>query len=334
MNNVESNAGEQLVSELTSSVHKLLPAVDVQKIKSELSVVVSRYHVRPLVFDESQVDIDDKIKIYLSTMRVEGLAKDTLYNYELDLRIFARDVRKNVIDITPPDIRAHLATFEHLKKSSLETKLSRIKSFFAWLTLEEIISKDPTKKVKPPKKEHRLPRALTVEELEMMREACKTPRERAMVEVLYATGCRVSEIVAMDINAIDIARSSVRVIGKGNKEREVYFSFKSNFHMKRYRESRKDDCPALFVTLRRPYRRLQSKSFQRDIKKIALKAGISKNVTPHIMRHTFATLTLGNGASLSAVQEMLGHSDPATTQIYARLTDDKKREQHKQFLVQ
>lgn len=168
----------------------------------------------------------------------------------------------------------------------------------------------------------------------MLREACKTPRERAMIEVFYATGCRLSEIQQLDRRDIDWQAKSAKVIGKGNKEREVYFSWKAAYHLKKYLNSRNDIVPALFITERKPYRRLSKRGFQREIKLIALRAGIQKNVHPHVYRHTFATLTLNNGADLSTVQSLLGHSNPGTTQIYAQLSSGRKREQYQRYLVQ
>jgi len=231
-------------------------------------------------------------------------------------------------------IRIYLGQFDKLKSSSMAKKLSIIKSFLGWLTSEEIISRDPTKKIKPPKKEKRLPKALLIDELEMIREACTTPRERALIEVMYASGCRLSEVVKMNKEDIDYQSMSTTVIGKGNKERTVYFSAKALYHLKKYLMQRLDSDPALFVTERKPNRRLSSRGIEREVKVIAGKSEVKKNVYPHILRHTFATLLINNGASLVAVQELLGHEDPATTLIYARLSDEKIKQSHKQYLVQ
>jgi len=168
----------------------------------------------------------------------------------------------------------------------------------------------------------------------MIREACETPRERALIEVLYATGGRLSEIQKMGREDIDYQAMSVLVVGKGNKERPVYFSFKAMYHLKKYLKLRTDSVSALFVTVRKPYRRLSDRGIQREIKNIAQRSEVVKNVHPHIFRHTFATLMLNNGADLVAVQGLLGHVDPATTQIYATMTDEKRKQSHKQFLVQ
>jgi integrase/recombinase XerD len=179
-----------------------------------------------------------------------------------------------------------------------------------------------------------MPKSLSIEELELMRESCVTDRERAFIEILYATGCRLSEVYEINKNDINYQSMSCRVIGKGDKERTVYLSFKSLFHLRKYLNSRTDDCEALMVTERKPYRRLCKRGIQREITKIAKRTGIEKSISTHTLRHTFATLTLNNGAELAAVQSFLGHSSPATTQIYAQLTDERKREQHKRYLVQ
>jgi integrase/recombinase XerD len=151
---------------------------------------------------------------------------------------------------------------------------------------------------------------------------------------MYATGCRLAEVQQLNKNDINLQNMSTNVIGKGNKEREVYLSFKALYHLKKYLKSRTDDCEALMVTERKPYRRLSKRGIQREIAAIAKMAGLEKKVSPHVLRHTFATLTLNNGAELVAVQELLGHSSPETTLRYARITEERKHEQHKKYLVQ
>ena len=328
-----NNATEQLINEIVCFISELVP-VEVERTKSRLSAIISKYHVARVEQDEVHPDLTEKIEMFLAAKKLEGMSPVTLKNYRLQLNIFADRVKKRAEDITVADIRAYLAGFPHLKPVSIAGKLSILKSFFGWLTAEEILQRDPTLKIKPPKKEKRLPKALSIEELEMLREACQTYRQRALVEVLYATGCRLSEVRNLNRDDIDFATQSARVIGKGNKEREVFFSFKALYHLKKYLMSRLDTEKALFITERRPYRRLSNRGIQREIAIIAKRAGLDKRVSPHVLRHTFATLTLNNGADIVAVQHLLGHADPATTQGYAVLSDEKKREQHRKYLVQ
>lgn len=327
------NAGEQFLTEVVGYISELVP-INVETTKSSLSSIISKYHIQAVEEDEIHPDLQDKIKIFLASKKLEGLSPLTIDSYKLELNIFAERVKKKSQDITSADVRVYLSEFNYLKLSSISRKLSVLKSFFSWLTSEEIIQRDPTSKLKPPKKEKTLPKALTIEELEMLREGCETERQRAFIEVMYATGCRLSEVQQLNKSDINFQTMSTKVFGKGSKEREVYLSFKSLYHLKKYLKSRSDECEALFVTQRKPYRRLSNRGIQREIKKVARKVGLESKVSPHVLRHTFATLTLNNGAELVAVQELLGHSSPDTTIRYARITEERKHEQHRKFLVQ
>lgn len=325
-------AGELLISEITGYISELVP-IHVHEVKSQLSKIIAKYHVTKPESDEVHPDLVENIVLFLSSKKLEGAADNTLDGYSRDLRIFADSVKKRTSEITAADIRVHLAQFEHLKMSSVSKKLSVLKSFFGWLTAEEILQRDPSAKLKPPKQEKRMPKALSIEELEMLREACKTPRQRAFIEVMYATGCRLSEVSGLNISDVNFQSMSFKVIGKGNKEREVYLSFKAIYHLQKYLKTRTDEDHALFVTERKPYRRLSNRGIQREVSKIASQSGVKKKVHPHVLRHTFATLTLNNGADIVAVQHLLGHTSPETTMTYAVLSEEKKREQHKKYLV-
>ncbi|MCR4442164.1 MAG: tyrosine-type recombinase/integrase [Peptococcaceae bacterium] len=325
---------EQLLKELVYSISELSPEIDQLQLRSRIAGILVMYDIRPGKITAGHPDVAEKVKLYLAAKKLEELSPLTLEGYEIELRLFTNYVQKPVKDMTTNDIRQFLGRFENLKLSSISRKLSILKSFFGWLTEEEIIPRDPTRKIKPPKKEKHLPKALTIEELELIRESCQTPRERALVEVFYATGCRLSEIQQLNRQDIDWQQCSAKVVGKGNKEREVYFSFKAIYHLKKYLKSRNDIVPALFVTQRKPYRRMSKRAIQREFDIIAARAGISKNLHPHIMRHTMATLTLNNGADIVAVQSLLGHSNPGTTQVYAQLTSGRRKEQYQKYLVQ
>jgi integrase/recombinase XerD len=333
MSHSANNAGEQLLSDVASVLYDLYPDMNVEDTKGKLSVALLKYHIQRVERDEPHPDLQDKIKLFLAAKKLEGLSPITLGSYKLDLMIFADRMRKKAIDVSAADIRIYLAEFETLKNSSISKKLSVLKSFFGWLASEEFIQRDPTTKLKPPKEEKRMPKALSIEELELLRESYTTKRQRALLEILYSTGCRLDEIHKLNQSDINYQTMSCKVIGKGNKEREVYFSFKAMYHLRKYLMNRTDDVDdALFVTERKPYRRLGHRAIQREIGKVAKE--LEKRVSPHTMRHTFATLTLNNGAELAAVQQLLGHESSATTQIYAHYTEERKRDQHKKFLVQ
>lgn len=325
---------DQLLNQLVNEVAELCPSANLMQARMKIAGLLACYDIKPAKITASHPDVAEKIRAFLAAKKLEGLSKNTIDGYTIELRVFGAYVNKKVEDITTADIRNFLAQFDNLKLSSISRKLSVLKSFFGWLNMEEIIYKDPTKKIKQPKKEKTLPKALTIEQLELIRESCKTLRERALVEVFYATGCRLSEIQALNRDDIDWQKLSVLVKGKGSKEREVFFSWKAAYHLKKYLARRKDMEPALFVTKRNPVRRLSSRAIQKEFKKISSRRGVEKKLHPHIMRHTMASLTLNNGANLEVVQSLLGHANPGTTQIYAQLNSGRRKEQYQKYLVQ
>ncbi|KXG78301.1 site-specific tyrosine recombinase/integron integrase [Thermotalea metallivorans] len=313
------------------------PSIDQHKLRAVLEEVLYDYDVTPVERALAvRNDITDKLVLYLASKKIDGLSNLTLENYKRHLSRFSLFIQKNIEDITAMDIRMYLAAYGKtgVKNTTLSTEISILRSFFNWLENEEYINKSPMRKIKQIKIEKRLCKALTIEELELMREACKTLRQRAMLEFFYSTGCRLDEVVKLNRYDIDWGNMSVRVVGKGNKERIVYVSPKSKVHIQKYLSSRKDTCEALFVTERQPIQRLGRRSIEREVAKIGKMSGIEKNVYPHLLRHTTATLMLNNGADLVTVQKILGHEDPSTTQIYAQYSDENVQHEYRKHLIQ
>jgi integrase/recombinase XerD len=278
----------------------------------------------------------DKAFLYVAAKKIDGLSDLTLKSYVLHLKHFASMMAKNVEDITAMDIRMYLAAYSKtgVKNTTLATKISVLKSFFSWLETEDYIVKSPMRKIKNVKTEKRLRKAIGVEELEMLREACQTYRQRALLEFFYTTGCRLDEVVKLNKAGIDWDRLSVKVIGKGNKERTVFISVKAKLHIQKYLMTRLDDCKALFITERRPYRRMGRRAIQREIAKIGKQAGLEQEIYPHLIRHTTATNLINNGADLVTVQKILGHGDPSTTQIYAEMSNENVEHEYRKHMIQ
>lgn len=325
-------ANETAIIELTMALHGSYDFMDPLIIKNNISTTLKNYHILRMESAENTEDLQEKIAMYVSAKKVEGLSPRTLEGYVMELNLFANSIKKHTRDIYAADVRAYLGGLD-VKVGTLGKKLSILKSFFSWLANEEMIKSDPTLKVKLPKQERKLPVYLTIEELEYLRECCSTRRQRAIVEIFYSTGCRLSEIQALNRSDIDIQTQSCTVYGKGSKERIVYFSPKALYHLKRYLNARTDDDDALFVTERNPHR-MGHKCIQVEFCKLAKRAGLEGKLTAHAMRRTFASLTLQNGAELAAIQALLGHSSAQTTLRYAAITEGQKRDQHKKFLVQ
>lgn len=276
---------------------------------------------------------------YLAVER--GLADNTLDSYNRDLNQFLgfleKEKVKDVQKATRNMVMSYLLFLQKRGRATatVSRHLAALKSFYHFLLREKYIEKDPTANLESPKLEKKLPRVLAVNEVEMLLNQPKGSepaelRDKAMLELLYATGIRVTELIQLDVNHINIDMGYIRCFGKGSKERIVPVgSFARRcvdeyLHKGRVKLIKNKAEQALFVN--QHGRRLTRQGFWKIIKKYARRAGISKEITPHTLRHSFATHLLENGADLRSVQEMLGHADITTTQIYTHLTKGRLRE--------
>jgi len=320
---------EPLLNELICKVSEMNSDINLIELKTHFSSILYKYNIKYKIEDIKNSDLTYYIEMFLSIKKLEGLSSITLDGYKLELNIFNKYVHKSLPAITNNDIRIYLSQFPKLKQSSISKKIFVLRSFFNTMIQEEIIIKNPMAKINTPKKEKRLPKALSEEQLELLRENCKTLRERAMLELYFATGCRLNELSQLNIEDINWRERSIKVIGKGSKERIVYFKFKASHHLKKYLDSRNDDCSALFVTERQEYRRLSNRGIQREFSNIGNRVGIKLHC--HLMRHSQATALLNNGADLALVQQILGHERPDTTQGYCQLSELNVRDGYKKF---
>lgn len=276
---------------------------------------------------------------YLSTER--GLALNTLESYGRDLRQYADFLERGKFATLESASRATIISYLlYLEKQGKATatiarRLAALKSFYQFLLREKVLDKDPTANLESPKLEKRLPKVLTVKEIELL---LKQPnpmnatglRDRAMLELLYATGIRVSELVSLNLGDVNIDMGYVRCYGKGAKERIVPLGSMAQRSVADYLANGRGQLvrdvreQALFVN--HHGRRLTRQGFWKIVKKYAADAKIDKDITPHTLRHSFATHLLENGADLRSVQEMLGHADISTTQIYTHITKGRLKE--------
>lgn len=306
----------------------------VQETRSILETILNDYDITQKCTAVATLDnMPEKIFLYLASKKIDGLSSITLKNYARNLKRFARTIRKNVEDITANDIRVYLGHYAQtgVKDSTLATISDNLRGFFNWLEDEDYIQKSPMRKIKPMKVAKRMRDALTKEELEVLRQGAKTLRQKALLEFLYSTGCRLDEVANIKKTDIDWQGLKLRVIGKGDKERTVYINAKASVHIKKYLMSRLDDCPALFVTLRRPYRQVGHRAIEREIKEIMFQSGLQKNVFPHLLRHTAATHWLDSGMSLTIIQKILGHENPQTTMVYADLSTTEVEHAYRKY---
>lgn len=291
-----------------------------------------------------QADLDLYIK-YLTAER--GASPHTIANYRreiAELMAFVQD--QGVTDwagVTPALLRQWSASLHvgGYARASIARRLSEVRAFFAYLHSRQVLDSNPAKAVAGPKLPQRLPRPLTADEIAALLAAPdgSTPqgqRDRAMLELLYAGGLRVSELLALDINDVDLAQAEVRVLGKGAKERIVLIGRPATAALRAYLADGRAQLlaaagprpgrPPTALFLNRFGGRLSVSMFTRRLSAYAVQAGIQRPITPHMLRHSFATHMLDGGADLRSVQELLGHESPGTTQIYTQVSQTHLRD--------
>ena len=295
-------------------------------------------------FDFSQKSTDlilstglpDVAKAFLATKATEQKSENTLKVYRQRLDRFFQSVGKPLATITTTDLRIYLFNYqsEHgIKASSLNAIRATLKEFFGWCADEEIIVKSPANRLAKLQEEKSLRHSMEAIELEKLRSVCQTLRQKALVDFLYATGCRVSEVSNMLLVHVDLESRKVHVeLGKGKKSRPTYINAEAQVSLSKYLASRSDDCPYLFATERKPHRQCSVRAIQLEIAKLEKLAQIQTHVTPHVFRHTTATTAIKNGMPVEQVQRLLGHSQISTTMIYAEVRQDDVQHNHEKYV--
>lgn len=274
--------------------------------------------------------IDRVLKDYRSYLQLErAMSPNTVASYCSDVSKFLKSVDMSPEEVSPEHIISYLQDSDFMEKRSQARFISSLRSFFGWLVMEGMLSDSPCDLVDSPKLGRYLPSVLSVQEVfdiidSVDLSTVKGLRDRAILEVLYGCGLRVSEVVALKISGLYFKDGLVRVIGKGNKERVVPLVGVTADAVKAYLAVR--PCPSSdaddIIFLNRFGEALSRQSVFKIIKAQALAAGVTKSISPHTFRHSFATHLIENGADLLAVQEMLGHESITTTEIYMHLESD------------
>jgi integrase/recombinase XerD len=286
-------------------------------------------NVEIIFLHQEESDFLTYIDIYIKSKQLEGLSPGTLKNKKYMLNELNSYLTKKIEDISVADLKMYVLYKQSTcKTNSLNSIIICIKSFFKFLCEEDYLDNDPSRKLKKIKQEKRLKKSLNEITFEQIRLSCSNVRDRALLEFLYSTGVRVSELISINKDDLNYESNTLRVIGKGNKERVVIFSDITKFYLNKYLASRSDDNPALFVSVKKPYKRLSQRGVQKIFDRIKKDLNLSVDFTPHILRHTFAT-KLAQTADITTVQKLLGHTSLDTTMIYAEIDNEKIAYQYK-----
>jgi len=289
-------------------------------------------------------ELIDTFLNYLSVER--GLAKNTIISYREDLNTYLNFMEKSDIEALSKISKNNITNFMYAQKergiavNSIARRLAAIRMFHRFLTRERIVKDDPSTLIDSPKLWKRIPETLTLNEVEALIAQPDTRdaqglRDRAILETLYATGMRVSEAVNLKKDNVNLDIGFLRCVGKGDKERVIPLGKKAITSINRYLETARPkflkNKESEFLFISRFGKKISRQSFWKILKKYAKLARIKKPIKPHILRHSFATHLLEHGADLRSVQEMLGHSNISTTQIYTHINKDRLKNIHRQF---
>lgn len=276
----------------------------------------------------------DYVQTFLAAKRVEGCSNKTIRYYESTIRNVITAINKSPECATTDDIRLYLDDYQQKSGASKVTidNIRRIlSSFFAWLEDEDYIVKSPVRRIHKVKTCKTVKETYTDETLEIMRDSAECVRDLAMIDILASTGMRVGELVKLNKDDIDFQNRECVVLGKGNKQRKVYFDARTKIHLKRYLDSRCDDSEALFVSLQKPHNRLQISGVEIRLRELGRKLNLNK-VHPHKFRRTLATMAIDKGMPIEQVQQLLGHQSVDTTLQYAMVNQNNVKASHKKYI--
>lgn len=274
------------------------------------------------------------VELFLSAKRIEGCSEKSLTYYKATIEAMLDELQKDIKHIVTDDIRRYLTEYQENKKSSRVTidNIRRIlSSFFSWLEDEDYILKSPVRRIHKVKTGTNIKETYSDEALELMRDHCTELRDLAIIDMLASTGMRVGEMVLLNRNDIDFNERECVVFGKGSKERVVYFDARTKIHLQNYLESRTDDNPALFVSLKSPHERLKIGGVEVRLREYGKKLGLQK-VHPHKFRRTLATMAIDKGMPIEQLQQLLGHRKIDTTLQYAMVKQSNVKMAHRKYI--
>ncbi len=324
---------QDLIKDIIQGMLPYLNNAQCEKLQEVLQYTLVRYEVMETEQQESHSE-QNYVELFLSAKRIEGCSEKSLKYYKATIEMMIVTVGKNIKHIETEDIRRYLTEYQKNKKSSKVTidNIRRIlSSFFSWLEDEDYILKSPVRRIHKVKTVTNIKETYSDEALELMRDNCTELRDLAIIDMLASTGMRVGEMVLLNRNDIDFNERECIVFGKGSKERVVYFDARTKIHLQNYLESRTDDNPALFVSLKAPHKRLQIGGIETRLREFGKQLGLNK-VHPHKFRRTLATMAIDKGMPIEQLQQLLGHRKIDTTLQYAMVKQSNVKIAHRKYI--
>ena len=324
---------QNLINEVIQGMLPFLNNAQTEKLQEVLQHTLFNYTVSEDENKEAPAE-QNLVESFLAAKRIEGCSEKSLKYYDATITSLLTELGKDVKHIVTDDIRTYLTDYQARKKSSKVTidNIRRIlSSFFSWLEDEDYILKSPVRRIHKVKTGTNIKETYTDEALELMRDSCTQIRDLAMIDMLASTGMRVGEMVLLNREDIDFNERECVVFGKGDKERIVYFDARTKIHLQNYLNSRKDDNPALFVSLQFPYNRMNIGGIEVRLRQLGKRLGLNK-VHPHKFRRTLATMAIDKGMPIEQLQQLLGHRRIDTTLQYAMVKQSNVKIAHRKYI--
>ena len=324
---------DNLIKDIIQEMLPFLNNAQGEKLRDVLQYTFAKYEINGNVTEDKEVE-QNFVELFLSAKRIEGCSEKSLKSYQATIDKMLDELNKDVKRISTDDVRTYLIRYQERKKSSKVTidNIRRIlSSFFSWLEDEDYILKSPVRRIHKIKTRTNIKETYSDEALEMMRDNCKEVRDLAIIDMLASTGMRVGEMILLNRNDIDFNERECIVFGKGSKERVVYFDARTKIHLQNYLESRKDNNPALFVSLKSPHERLKVGGVEVRLREFGKQLGLNK-VHPHKFRRTLATMAIDKGMPIEQLQQLLGHRKIDTTLQYAMVKQSNVKIAHRKYI--
>ena len=316
-------------------MQRMLPLLDnalAKELEQTLESVLCKYMED--IPDKGEISSQELLQKFLEAKRIEGCSEKTLTYYQNTINRMLTETGKEVMHIMTEDLRSYLTDYQKqndLSRVTIDNVRRILSSFFSWLEDEEYLIKSPIRRIHKVKTMSSIKDTYSDEDLEKMRDSCAEKRDLALIDMLASTGMRVGELVLLNQSDIDFNERECKVLGKGNKERIVYFDARTKIHLQEYLDSRSDDCEALFVTLKEPHSRLTIGGVESRVREIGKRLNIDK-VHPHKFRRTLATKAIDKGMPIEQLQQLLGHKRIDTTLQYAMVKQSNVKLAHKKYI--
>lgn len=332
---------ENFANEFVSKLDGKISDDALRTVLQELQIFASNYDInqRETHVVPYQSNVPDCYKVYMVAKKIEGMSPESMKTYNFYLTDFFEHINRPFEQITTNDIRIYLYEAQQrtgISNRTLDGKRLVINTFMDWCWKEGYIPNNPCAGIKPIKFEEKPREPLSNMELEIVRDACENYRDKAMIELFYSTGCRLSEMVNLKISDIDFTTKEVHLFGKGSKHRTSYLNAKAEYMLKKYFElerPKETTSDSVFVIFRKPYSGMRKQGIYSRIKAIQKRSGIERSLFPHLLRHTMATDALNRGMNVAEVKEILGHEKLDTTMIYAKISHDSVKFNHRRYIV-